>query len=70
MTSGRHSRAENAPFSGYPELADLMPASKSFSVFSRGHFETISEQREVVSILRQSLTFLRVEVVSGQKNPP
>jgi len=44
MTSGRHSRAENAPFSGCPELADLMPASKSFSAFSGGHFETVFEQ--------------------------
>jgi len=52
MTSGRHFRAEKAPFSVCWEFSDLTPASKSFSAFSGGHFETISEQREVVSILR------------------
>ena len=45
MTSGRHSRAENASFSVCPENPDLTPASKIFSVVFDGHFETISEQR-------------------------
>ena len=65
-SSGRHSRAENASFSGCPENPDLTFASKIFSVVFDGHFETISEQRKVVSNLRLSRTFLRVETVSGQ----
>ena len=45
-------RAEKAPFSVCPEFSDLTPASKLFSVVFDGHFETIFEQRAVVSILR------------------
>ena len=67
---GRHSRAKKAPFSGCLKFSDLMPASKSFSIFSGGHFETISEQRRKVSNLRLSLTFSRVETVSGQVKRP
>ena len=66
MTSGRHSRAKNASFSVCPENPDLTFASKIFSVVFDGHFETISEQRKVVSNLRLPRTFLRVETVSGQ----
>ena len=47
-----------------------MPASKSFSVFSGGHFEMISEQRRGISNLRLFLTFSRVETFSGQLKQP
>ena len=50
--SGHHSSAEKTPFSVYPEFSDLTPTSKLFSVVFDGYFETISEQRRGISILR------------------
>jgi len=52
MISGRHFRAEKAPVSVCWEISDLMLASKLFSVFFDGHFETFFEQQEAVSNLR------------------
>jgi hypothetical protein len=50
--SGRRSRAEIASFSACPKNSDLTPASKIFSVFFGGRFETISEQQREVSNMR------------------
>jgi len=50
--SGRHSRAEKAPFSVCLKSSDLTLASKKFSVAFGGHFEMISEQRSGISNLR------------------